>query len=104
MFLLHLKYHASSQDIVFSTMEAAVAALEGLKPFLGDDYRRNDSTTHTIMSPCGPVVVVCKTIEAASVVDYVKYREMSADLRKQDEDRAIDLAARKAAATRVPAS
>lgn len=97
MFLLLLKYHAASQDIFFATEEAALAALEGLKPKLGERYR-NDEVTHTILAPSGPVVVVCSKVESASVIDVAKQDELVAATLRRRDDREIEFFERKEAA------
>lgn len=97
MFALHLKYHASAQDIWFTTAEAAIAALEGLKPKLGDCYR-NEELTHTIISPAATTVVVCSKVESASVVDVSKKEGLLESLARRRDDLELDYAERLEAA------
>lgn len=97
MFILELKFHASTQKLVYATKEAADAALAVLQTKMGERYR-NDDPTHTIVGPTGTTVVVCSKVESASVLDNSKYEELVQPLLEQADDRAIAFEVRKRAA------
>ena len=98
MFTLILKYHATNQEILFSTREHADAALAALKPHLGYRYGKNEELTHTIESPYGPSVVVCDKIESASVLDLAAHNIAAIEAMRMRDDASIDYEARKAKA------
>lgn len=98
MFSLHLKFHATAQDVLFLSRDEAEAALAALKPKLGDKYGRNDEMTHTVPGMHGDCVVVLSKIESAAIIDLAKNYADHIAIRRSVDDAEIDHAARKAAA------